>query len=125
MRVALLLPVALCCAALAAPASAAVRVDRPGPAPGQPIIKTQAMPYGYSGGGYGRPYGYSGGYGQPYGYGWGYGQPYGFSGGYAQPATPYGYYGAYGQPSPTAGIPGSWQPSASSHPASDYYYGYR
>src|SRR4030081_1673157 len=100
MRVGLLLPVALCCAALAAPASAAVRVDRPGPAPGQPIIKTQAMPYGYSGGGYGQPYGYSGG---------GYAQRYGY-GGYGSSATPYGYGGSYGQPSPPAGIPGSWQP---------------
>src|SRR5882757_4389645 len=102
MRVALLLPVAHCCAALAAPVNAAVRVDRPGPAPGQPIIKTQAMPYGYSGGGHGQPYGYSGGgYGQPYRYGGGYAQPYGY-GGYGSSAMPYGYGGAYGQPSPTA-----------------------
>jgi hypothetical protein len=125
MRVTLLLPIALCCAASAATASAAVMVDRPGPIAGQALIKIQATPYGYSGGGYAQPYGYSGSYSQPYGYGWGYGQQYGYRGGYAQPAMPYGYYGAYGQPNPTAGIPGSWQPSASSHPASDYYYGYR
>jgi hypothetical protein len=27
-----------------------------------------------------------------------------------------GAHGSYGQPSPTGGMPGGWQPSASSHP---------
>ena len=120
MRLALLLPSALCCAAFAAPANAAMKIDRPLSVADNTIIKIQAMPYGYSGG-YGQPYAYYGGYNQPYGYGWGYAQPY--RGGYSQPAAPNGW--AYSQPGSTAGIPGSWQPSASSHPSRDYYNGYR
>ena len=38
MRVALLLPIALCCAAFALPAKAGVMVDRLGPVAGQEII---------------------------------------------------------------------------------------
>ena len=114
MRLAFLLPSALCCAAFAATANAAMKIDRTLPMVDHTIIKIQAMPYGYSGS-YGQPYAYYGGYNPPYGYGWG-------GGGYGQPAAPYGW--GRSQPGSTAGIPGSWQPSASSHPSSAYY-GYR
>ena len=68
------------------------------------------VPYGGYGGGYG------GGYAAPYagaGYGGGYG--------YAQGSPGVQYYApysgaSYGQPNQQLGVPGSHQPSASSHP---------
>ena len=78
--------------------------------------------YGGYGGGYG---GYGGGYGGYGGYGGaGYGAGYGYGGGYpyaydpSYPQRSYAPYAgaSYGQPNPYAGVPGSNQPSASSHP---------
>ena len=59
MRLALLLSSALCCAAFAAPANAAMKIEPV--VDHHTIVKIQAMPYGYSGG-YGQPYAYYGGY---------------------------------------------------------------
>ena len=107
MRVVSVLSIGVCCAAFALPATAGVAVGMHGPAAGKAIITIadrcppglQWVPAGYAAKGK-----------------WKDGHCSTWSSG---SSMPYGYGGGYGQPSPTAGMPGAWQPSASSHPASD------
>ena len=73
-------------------------------APAYPQYPYYGAPYPYA-------YAYPRAYGYPYG-GYAYAYPYGYPRAFYAP-----YSGRYhGQPSPTWGIPGSGQPSASSHP---------
>jgi hypothetical protein len=108
MRIASMLPLGLLSAALAAPANAGVTAAGLGPVAGQAIIPvagscppgSQWVPPGYARKGK-------------------------WKGGYCSTWIPYrGYSDGYGQSSssPTEGIPRSWQPSASSHPPSEYGY---
>jgi hypothetical protein len=114
MRVASVLSVGLCCVAFALPAKAGVMAERLGPIGGQAIVGiAEVCPSGsqWVAAGYGR----KGEWQIAHCSTWVSGLPSNYQGGSA------GWHlGGYGQPSPTEGMPGSNQPSASSHPADAY-----